>query len=146
VIDVLGRPDLIEDPQFASRAARLANREKLRAIIAEVFAGDSLENWMAKMKELNVPVGYLRTIEQAFNAPEARDRHRLNQIPHPTAGSIPNIEPPIDMDLTPAVDPVAAPLLGEHTQEVLRKILRYDDDRIAALAAAGAFGRIEQTG
>ena len=98
------------------------------------------------MKRLNVPVGYLRTVEQAFNAPEARDRHRLNQIPHPTAGLIPNIEPPISMELTPAVDPVAAPLLGQHTQEVLRKTLRYDDNRIAALAAAGAFGRVENTG
>jgi len=146
VIDVFGRPDLIEDPQFASRKARSANKEKLRAIIAEVFAGDTLENWMAKMKQLNIPVGYLRSVEQGFNAPEARDRHRLNRIPHPTAGSIPNIEPAIGMELTPPVDPVAAPLLGEHTQEVLRKILHYDDRRMTALASAGAFGRMENVG
>lgn len=146
VIDVFGRPDLIEDPQFASRKARSANKEKLRAVIAEVFAGDTLENWMAKMKKLNIPVGYLRSVEQGFNAPEARDRHRLNRIPHPTAGSIPNIEPPIGMELTPPVDPVAAPLLGEHTQEVLRKILHYDDRRITALAGAGAFGEMKNAG
>ncbi len=146
VIDVFGRPELIEDPQFNSRKARSANKEKLRAIIAEVFAGDTLENWMAKMKKQNIPVGYLRSVEQGFNAPEARDRHRLNRIRHPTAGSIPNIEPPIGMELTPPVDPVAAPLLGEHTQEVLRKILHYDDRRITALACAGAFGKIENAG
>src|SRR4051812_10421842 len=70
VVDVLGRPDLIEDPQFSSRKARSANKEKLRAIIAEVFAGDTLENWMAKMKKQNIPVGYLRSVEQGFNAPE----------------------------------------------------------------------------
>jgi crotonobetainyl-CoA:carnitine CoA-transferase CaiB-like acyl-CoA transferase len=143
VIEVLQRPDLIADPQFANRRVRSANREKLRAIIAEIFAHDSLENWMTKMKKLNIPVGYLRTVEQGFNAPEARDRHRLTRIPHPTAGSIPNIEPPIGMELTPAVDPVAAPLLGEHTQEVLRKILCYDDRRIGALAGAGAFGKMK---
>jgi len=146
VVEVLGRPELIEDPQFASRKARAANKEKLRAIFAEVFVGDSLEHWMAKMKKLNIPVGYLRTVEQGFNAAEARDRHRLNRIPHPTAGSIPNIEPPIAMALTPAVDPVAAPLLGEHTQEVLRNILRYDDHRIASLASAGAFGKMKNAG
>ena len=78
VIDVFGRPDLIEDPRFANRKVRSANKEKLRAIIAEVFAGDSLENWMTKMKKLNIPVGYLRSVEQGFNAPEARDRHRLS--------------------------------------------------------------------
>jgi crotonobetainyl-CoA:carnitine CoA-transferase CaiB-like acyl-CoA transferase len=143
VTDVLDRPDLIADPQFATRRARSANKEKLRAIIAEVFAGDRLENWMAKMKKANIPVGYLRTVEQGFNAPEARDRHRLSQIPHPTAGSIPHIEPPINMGLTPAVDPVAAPLLGEHTKQVLSKILGYDDRRIAVLAEAGAFGKLE---
>ena len=146
VIEVLGRPDLIEDPQFANRRARSANKEKLRAIIAEVFARDSLENWMTKMKKLNIPVGYLRTVEQGFNAPEARDRQRLTRIPHPTAGSIPNIEPPIGMELTPAVDPIAAPLLGEHTREVLRRILRYDDHRIGALAGAGAFGKMKNPG
>jgi crotonobetainyl-CoA:carnitine CoA-transferase CaiB-like acyl-CoA transferase len=146
VIDVFGRPDLIEDPQFANRKVRSANKEKLRAIIAEVFAGDSLENWMTKMKKLNIPVGYLRSVEQGFNAPEARDRHRLNRIPHPTAGSIPNIEPPIGMELTPPVDPVAAPLLGEHTKEVLREILHYDDRHITALAGAGAFGKTKNAG
>jgi crotonobetainyl-CoA:carnitine CoA-transferase CaiB-like acyl-CoA transferase len=141
VTDVLERADLITDPRFANRRARTANKEKLRAIIAGVFAGDKLENWMAKMKKANIPVGYLRTVEQGFNAPEARERHRVNSIPHPTAGAVPNIETPLNMGLTPAVDPVAAPLLGQHTTEVLRKMLGYDDARIAALAQAGAFGK-----
>jgi crotonobetainyl-CoA:carnitine CoA-transferase CaiB-like acyl-CoA transferase len=66
----------------------------------------------------------------------------LNKIPHPTAGSVPNIEPPIRMTGTPAVDPVAAPLLGEHTKDVLRKTLGYDARRLAALTEAGAFGKL----
>ena len=61
--------------------------------------------------------------------------------PHPTAGAVPNIETPLQMSLTPTVDPVAAPLLGEHTREVLQKTLGYDERRIAALAEAGAFGK-----
>ena len=146
VTEVLERPDLISDPQFATRKARTANREKLRAAIAGVFADDTLENWMAKMKKANIPVGYLRTVEQGFNAPEARERHRLSRIPHPTAGSVPNIETPLTMGLTPCVNPVAAPLLGEHTKEVLHKALGYDDRRIAALTEAGAFGNAEDAG
>jgi crotonobetainyl-CoA:carnitine CoA-transferase CaiB-like acyl-CoA transferase len=140
VTEVLERPDLVTDPQFATRKARTANREKLRAIIGAAFRADRLEVWMAKMKKANVPVGYLRTVEQGLNAPEVRERDRLSRIPHPTAGSVPNIETPLRLELTPVVDPVAAPLLGEHTREVLRGTLGYDDGRIAALADAGAFG------
>jgi crotonobetainyl-CoA:carnitine CoA-transferase CaiB-like acyl-CoA transferase len=143
VTGVLDRPDLITDPQFANRRARTANREKLRAIIGQVFAGDRLESWITKMKKANIPVGYLRTVEEGLNAPEVRDRHRLSQIPHPTAGSIPNIETPLHMELTPVVDPVAAPLLGEHTGAVLHKTLGYDNARIAKLAEAGAFGKTD---
>jgi crotonobetainyl-CoA:carnitine CoA-transferase CaiB-like acyl-CoA transferase len=139
VVEVLGRPDLASG-EFADRRSRTANREKLRAILTEIFAKDLRENWIAKMKSANIPVGYLRTVEEAFNSPEVRDRHRLSQISHPIAGSVPNIEPPLNLGLTPVADPVAAPLLGEHTREVLRKTLGYDDARIAALAEAGAFG------
>jgi crotonobetainyl-CoA:carnitine CoA-transferase CaiB-like acyl-CoA transferase len=139
--EVFERPDLVTDPRFDSRKTRSANREELRAVIAGIFKQDKLENWMTKMKRANIPVGYLRTVEQGFNAPEARERRRLSRIPHPTAGSVPNIEPPVRMGLTPVIDPVAAPLLGEHTKNVLRKALGYDDQRLAALAGAGAFGK-----
>jgi crotonobetainyl-CoA:carnitine CoA-transferase CaiB-like acyl-CoA transferase len=141
VVDVLERPDLMTDERFANRRVRSANKEKLREIIGQVFAGDRREVWMEKMKKANVPVGYLRTVEEGFNAPEVRDRHRLSLIPHPTAGAVPNIESPLSMGLTPIVDPVAAPLLGQHTNEVLRKTLGYDDSQIAKLADAGVFGK-----
>jgi crotonobetainyl-CoA:carnitine CoA-transferase CaiB-like acyl-CoA transferase len=141
VIEVLDRPDLASG-EFADRRSRTANKDKLRAILTVIFASDVRENWVTKMKAANIPVGFLRTVEEAFNSPEVRARHRLSQIPHPAAGFVPNIESPIRLDLTPVIDPVAAPLLGEHTTAVLRKTLGYDDGRIAALKAAGAFGTL----
>ena len=146
VIEVLGRPDLASGAEFADRRKRSANKEKLRTILAGIFAGDLRDNWVAKMKAANVPVGFLRTIEEAFNSPEVRARHRINQIPHSAAGTVPNIESPIRLDRTPVVDPVAAPLLGEHTKAVLRKMLGYDDARIGALAEAGVFGAVGHRG
>ena len=139
VIEVLGRPDLASG-EFADRRSRTANKDKLRAILTAIFAKDNRENWVTKMKAANIPVGYLRTVEEAFNSGEVRERHRVSQIPHPAAGFVPNIESPLRLELTPATDPVAAPMLGEHTMEVLRKTLGYDDVRIAALADAGVFG------
>ena len=141
VVDVLGRPDLASG-EFGDRRSRTANRDKLRAILTGIFVQDLRENWLAKMKALNIPVGYLRTVEEAFNSPEVRERHRLSQIPHPTAGTVPNIESPLNLGLTPVIDPIAAPLLGQHTRQVLHEKLGYDDARIAALADAGAFGMV----
>jgi crotonobetainyl-CoA:carnitine CoA-transferase CaiB-like acyl-CoA transferase len=140
MIEVLDRPDIVTDPEFSTRKARSLNKEKLRSLLNGIFKGDTRESWIARMKKANVPVGYLRTIEEAFNSPEVRQRHRLSQISHPTAGTVPNIESPLNMGLTSIVDPVAAPLLGQHTNDVLRKTLGYDDSRIAKLREAGVFG------
>jgi len=144
VIDVLGRPDL-SSGEFSDRRSRSANKEKLRAILAGIFVQGQREDWMTKMKAANIPVGYLRTVEEAFNSPEVRERHRVCQIPHPAAGFVPNIESPLNLGMTPVIDPVAAPLLGQHTEEVLRKTLGYDDAQIAALAEAGVFGMVATT-
>ncbi|MGA7993892.1 MAG: CoA transferase [Bradyrhizobium sp.] len=144
VVEVLGRPDLASG-EFGDRRSRTANKERLRAILTGIFVQDLRENWVTKMKAANIPVGFLRTVEEAFNSPEVRERHRVSQIPHPAAGSVPNIESPINLGLTPVVDPVAAPLLGEHTKEVLRRTLGYDDARITALSEAGVFGMVRTT-
>src|SRR4051794_15603100 len=141
VIEVLGRPDLASG-DFGDRRSRTANKDKLRAILTEIFLQDLRENWVSRMKAANIPVGFLRTVEEAFNSPEVRERQRVSQIPHPAAGSVPNIETPLNLHATPAVDPVAAPLLGQHTEEVLRETLGYDQARIVALADAGAFGMV----
>src|SRR5258705_10747894 len=136
VIEVLGRPDLASG-EFADRRSRTANKDKLRAILTGIFAKDNRENWVTKMKAANIPVGYLRTVEEAFNSGEVRERHRVSQIPHPAAGFVPNIESPLRLGLTPATHPVAAPILGEHTMEGLRKPIGHHYVRIAALADAG---------
>src|SRR5918994_2030106 len=77
--EVFERPDLLTDPRFDTRKTRTANREALRAVISGIFKTNTQEHWIAKMKKVNVPVGYLRTVAQGFDAPEARDRKRVSK-------------------------------------------------------------------
>ena len=147
VTEVLERPDLVTDPEFAHRKTRTANKEKLRAIIAGVFASDRLENWMAKMKKANIPVGYLRTVEEGFNAPEVRDRHRLSRDPASDRGLGPQHRNAAQYE------PHASPSIrsprrcsASTPRMCCARRSGYDDRRIAALAEAGAFGTTGNTG
>jgi crotonobetainyl-CoA:carnitine CoA-transferase CaiB-like acyl-CoA transferase len=140
VVDGLGRPDLADDPRFATNTARTENREALDGVLAEIFARRSCAEWMSTLQTANVPAGPLRSIAEAIDSAEMRDRGVVTEIPHPTAGRVPNIAPPFRFSATPPVDPMAAPLLGEHTREVLSSLLGYDDGQLAGLADAGIFG------
>jgi crotonobetainyl-CoA:carnitine CoA-transferase CaiB-like acyl-CoA transferase len=142
VTEVLHKPELAQDPEFATPKARAANKVKLRQVIEGLFkAGNKgRDQWVTELKAANVPAGPLRTVPEAFVSPELEDRALVSGLPHPVAGTVPNIAPPLRLSETPIADPVAAPLLGQHTEEVCR-LLGYDATRIAALRAAGAFGK-----
>jgi crotonobetainyl-CoA:carnitine CoA-transferase CaiB-like acyl-CoA transferase len=140
VRNVLDRPDLLDDPRFLTNRDRMQNRAELRATIEEELAKDGSDAWAARMREQKVPVGVIRSVEEAFRSPEMLERKVASVIPHPTAGTIPDIAAPLRLAGTPIVDAVAAPTLGQHTRDVLQ-MLGYDSDKIANLSAAGVFGK-----
>ncbi len=142
--EALERPELADDPRFVTNPARAAHRDALYAVLDAIFATRPRDAWMQLLQAANVPAGPVRTIDEAFASPEMRARNVASEIPHPTAGTVPNIAPPFRFSLTPPADPVAAPLLGQHTSEVLDELLGYDEPRLAALAAAGVFGPQER--
>jgi crotonobetainyl-CoA:carnitine CoA-transferase CaiB-like acyl-CoA transferase len=136
--EVIGRPDLAQHEDFASLRQRVPNRARLAEILAPIFAGKDRETWVAAMRAAGVPAGPVRTVPEAYAAPEAR--HLVSEIPHPVAGTVPNIASPLKLSGTPVVDPVAAPTLGQHTEAILTRVLGYDQARIATLKQAGVFG------
>lgn len=139
---VLGRPDLAYDPVLSQRVKRLEQRERIFQIMDEAFAKQPWSHWAPLLRAANVPHGQVRTLGEALASDEARSRGLVTRIPHPVKGWIPNIASPLRLERTPAVAPFAAPAVGEHTQEVLRETLGYDDDRIEQLQAQGAFGAV----
>jgi len=140
LLEVLKRPDIANDPEFSTPKARAANKVKLRQVMEGLFKGKTRDQWVSELKAANVPSGPLRTVAEAFVSPEIAARELVSGLPHPIAGTVPNIAPPLRLSETPIADPVAAPLLGQHTDEVLKE-LGYDAAKISALKSSGACGK-----
>jgi crotonobetainyl-CoA:carnitine CoA-transferase CaiB-like acyl-CoA transferase len=140
VTHVIGRSDLAEHPDYLSPTLRVKNRERLFAILQDAFGQHPWAHWQAAMREAGVPCGLLRTVGDALRSPEARDHELVTRIPHPVLGWVPNLRLPIRYSATPMADPVAAPAVGQHTDQVLRSVLGLDERTVRELAQAGAFG------
>ncbi|MDO8703827.1 MAG: CoA transferase [Sulfuricaulis sp.] len=135
-LDVFGSSELADSAEYATNAQRSKNRVQLDEEIHRRLAVASRDHWVDKMRAAGVPGGPVRTVEEAFSSKDMRERGLLSQIQHPSVGPVSNLAPSYRLSLTPVVDPVAAPTLGQHTDEVLASVLGYDEERLAALARA----------
>lgn len=139
---VLERPDLLEDPRFATNDGRLRHRQETRDLLSDIFRRDTRANWIDKFRRAGVPAGSVRSVGEALSAPEVRHRGMVRRVEHPTVGEFEVVASPIRLSETPLAEPRAAPLLGEHTEDVLRQF-GYDEGGISSLRAAGAIPQRE---
>lgn len=138
-MQVIDRPDLARDPVLADRNGRIARRAELFDELNKVFAQHPWAYWQNRMRAASIPCGEVRTVGETLHSAEARERNLVSRIPHPTLGWLPNIRLPIHYSVTPVADPVAAPVVGQHSVEILRDVLGYDEGRIASLRDGGFF-------
>ena len=141
--NAIGLPDLPKDPRFARNADRVSNREAIVAILAKHFLGGSADEWVGRIHPQGVPVGAINSIAQALDEPQVLARNMLVNIPHPIKADFVTVGSPIKLSGTPVEYLRPAPMLGEHTDEVLKRELGLDDERLAQLKAQGV---IEQLG
>ncbi|HEY5608179.1 MAG TPA: CaiB/BaiF CoA-transferase family protein [Alphaproteobacteria bacterium] len=134
--ELLGRPDLARDPRYATNAARVANRDALLALLTPLFKARDRASWLDGLEKIGVPGGPINDIAQALAEPQARARGLRIELPHPVAGTVPLVASPIRMSETPVEYRDAGPMLGEHTDEVLRDLAGLSDAEIAKLRAA----------
>ena len=134
----LGRPELADDPRFAGVSARIANRDLVLETLDAVFAQRPVSHWVAALEDADVPVSPVNTMEAVFANPQVRHRGLRTTVTHPTAGPIDLIANPIRNPGAPAMTYTPPPLLGEHTDEILRDLLGKTPDDIARLRASGA--------
>lgn len=132
---VLGHAGWATDPRFSKNPDRIGNRDALDELIKVELKREGAESWIEKLTAAGIPCGRINSVAQALAAPHAIARDMVTTVEHPTAGSIKMLGIPFRFSDTPASIRRAPPLLGQHTEAVLREELGFSDTRINALRA-----------
>ena len=135
--DAIERPDLRDDPRFATAPERVNHRDTLVPIIVALTAARTVQQWVDLLGAAGVPCGRIRNVAEVCTNPQLTERGKVVDRPHPTAGIVSMIGLPIELSDTPGRIQTAPPLLGEHTDDVLRDA-GYTDDEIHTFREDGA--------
>ena len=134
---VLGHPEWITDARFAADHLRVQHRAELAALIDEVTAAETRAFWIEQLDQAGVPCGPILDYEDALTTPQALAREMTVDVDHPTLGPLRTLGTPIKMSETPLNPRRRAPLLGEHTDDVLLDA-GYSENEIEQLRSIGA--------
>ncbi len=134
----IGRPELVDDPRFARNPQRVEHRGELIALLTELFLKRDTAEWMSLLGEAGIPCAPVQTIDQVFSAAQVLHREMVVEVQHPTAGAVRMAGLPVKLSNTPASIRLPPPLLGQHTEDVLRSWLKMRDGDIAELKSKGA--------
>jgi crotonobetainyl-CoA:carnitine CoA-transferase CaiB-like acyl-CoA transferase len=133
---MLGLMDVVDDPKFATNAARVANFDETVALVQAKIEQQPVAYWIDKCRAAGIPCSPIHTLEEALTHPHVQARGLVQTTPHPTLGDMPSVGFPVRFGGVPAQSTSAPPLLGQHTAAVLKEI-GYDDAAIEALRARG---------
>ena len=136
IADVLGHPEWRADPRFATNSARMANLDALTSAMSDVLATRTRAEWLEAFDAAGVPAGPVQTIAEALTHPQTLARGMVVDLEHPQAGSTKALGCPLHFSATPTRVARPAPMLGEHTREVLREY-GYEEREIGRLLADG---------
>lgn len=137
-VEAGGRPELADDERFATNPARVRHRDTLVPILAEMVKTRSKTAWIDALEAAGVPCGPINDLAEVFANEQVVARGMEVALPHPCGADVKLVRNPVRMSATPPDARTAPPLLGAHTDDVLRDMLGYDDARIAALKAKQA--------
>ena len=139
---VLEHADLADDPLFADNATRVKNRKVVIPRLEEIFRTRTAADWLKRLRNAGVPAAPVNNVDAAFAEPPVVEREMIVEYDHPQVGKVRLPGNPIKMDGMGETISNPAPMLGEHTDAILKSLLHLSAQEIAALRASGAVGQI----
>jgi formyl-CoA transferase len=136
--EVAGCQHLARDPRFSTNSKRVENRDAITSLLAEIFRKRTTREWCDALEAAGVPNGPINTLEQVFAEPQAIARGLKLELAHPAGGKVSLVRSPMRFSATPVEHERPPPMLGQHTDEILRGVLELGDAEIAKLRAEGA--------
>lgn len=132
--------DIAASDKFKTNIDRVKNREELLEILREEFKKKTNNEWTAIFKDSSFPCGPVNTIKQVFEDPQVKYMQMEQDLQHPTVGNVKVVGPAVTYSYATNKVRSAPPVLGQHTVEILKDILKYSDDKIEALRVANIIG------
>jgi crotonobetainyl-CoA:carnitine CoA-transferase CaiB-like acyl-CoA transferase len=134
----LDRPELASDPRFDTEARRVEHRDVLVPLLNEILGTRSADEWLKRLEAAGVPAGRIKSVAEVCESDHLKARGMIVSLPHPTAGRITVMGVPIRLHGTPGAADAAPPVLGQHTDAVLRRVLGLSPAAIGTLRRAQA--------
>ena len=135
--DVAGCAHLAKDPRFSTNGERVNNRDEITRLLNGIFLKRPTREWVKLLDDAGVANGPINTMEKVFEEPQVLARGMKIELPHAAAGKVPLVASPMKFSGTPIKHEMPPPVLGQHTDEILRGVLKKSAAEIAKLKAEG---------
>ena len=135
--DAAGHSELATDPRFVTNGKRVENRTEMTRLIQEIFGKRTTAEWLELLESAGVPNGPINNIAQVFEEPQVKARGVRIELDHAAAGKLPLVASPMRFSETPLEYRLPPPLLGEHTDQILKQFLKLNETEIGKLRADG---------
>ncbi|MBU2702408.1 CoA:oxalate CoA-transferase [Sporomusaceae bacterium BoRhaA] len=132
---LIKREDLVTDEHFVANADRTKNQKQLKSILDGEFPAKTVAEWIEVLDGAGIPCGPINTVDQVIADPQVQARNMIVEIDHPVAGRLKMPGLPIKLSATPGAVETPAPLLGQHTEEILQEFLGMSTQQLADLRA-----------
>ena len=144
--EVIGEPELANDPRYASNAARVAHRNTLVPYLQQRLKTRPAAEWLAALESAVVPANPVNRIDQVFDDPHVQARALRITLPHASGCDVSMVRNPLKFSSTPLRYEHAAPILGQHTSDVLTDLLSVDTTQLQDLLAQGIISTSQSPG